>query len=77
MQFISNVSPETIFGKEFKSRKVRIDSKGRISIPSEIRKNFNMGKESDISLVFNLKENCLILVPENFGEGIRHCETGG
>ncbi len=61
MQFISNDSPKTIFGKNFKTRKVRIDSKGRISIPSDIRRSFGLDEGMEIKLFFDLSKNILIL----------------
>jgi AbrB family looped-hinge helix DNA binding protein len=48
------------------SKKIRIDSKGRISIPSELRKNFGLEEGSEIELLFDLRKNFVVLV---FGEG--------
>jgi AbrB family looped-hinge helix DNA binding protein len=56
------LSPRTFSEKDLKIRKVRIDSKGRISIPSELRKNFGLGKDSEVNLVFDLKRNVIFLV---------------
>jgi AbrB family looped-hinge helix DNA binding protein len=74
MQFIPFGSPENrngklirksglpvFLGNGFKTRTVRIDQKGRISIPSEIRKNFGLEEGTEIELVFDLRKNYLIL----------------
>jgi AbrB family looped-hinge helix DNA binding protein len=47
------------------SKKVKIDSKGRISISSEIRKNFGLEEGSEIGLVFDPKRNFVVLVFDN------------
>lgn len=49
----------------FLKRKVKLDSKGRISIPVEVRKNFGLKSDSELELVFDLKENIIFLVFEN------------
>lgn len=41
---------------------MKIDSKGRISIPSEIRKNFGLEEGFEIELLFDLKKNFVVLV---------------
>ena len=53
-----SVSPES---EGLNVRKVKVDSKGRISIPSEVRKNFGLEEGSEIELVFDLKENLVML----------------
>lgn len=56
------LSPESAFSGKPKRRKARLDSKGRISIPSDIRKSFGLEKGAEITLVFDLRRNYLILV---------------
>lgn len=51
-------------------RKVKIDSKGRISIPSEVRKNFGLDEGVEIELVFDLKKNFVVLVFDNGQDGV-------
>ena len=41
---------------------VKLDSKGRISIPSFLRKNFNLKQGEDVRLVFDLKLNKMLVV---------------
>lgn len=38
-----------------------MDSKGRVSIPSEIRKSFGLEEGTEIELVFDLRKNYLVL----------------
>lgn len=42
-------------------RKVKVDSKGRISIPSDIRKNFRLDEGIEIDMLLDLKKNYVIL----------------
>lgn len=51
-------------------RKVKVDSKGRISIPSEIRKNFGLEEGKEIELVFDLRKNFLLLIFDNGQDGV-------
>jgi AbrB family looped-hinge helix DNA binding protein len=51
-------------------RKVKLDSKGRISIPSEVRKNFGLEEGIEIELVFDLKKNFVILLFDNGQDGV-------
>lgn len=51
-------------------RKVKVDSKGRISIPSEIRKNFGLYEGIEIELAFDLSKNFVILVFDNGQDGV-------
>ncbi|MBI4163371.1 MAG: hypothetical protein HY512_00795 [Candidatus Aenigmarchaeota archaeon] len=44
-----------------KSVFVRLDSKGRISIPSFLRKNFNLQEGAEVRLVFDLRKNFFIV----------------
>lgn len=46
----------------FLKRKLKIDSKGRICLPAEIRKNFNLNEDSEVVLVFDLSQNIIFLV---------------
>jgi bifunctional DNA-binding transcriptional regulator/antitoxin component of YhaV-PrlF toxin-antitoxin module len=48
--------------RSYQTVSVRLDSKGRISIPVFLRKNYGLEKGS-ILLGFNLKENVLFLCP--------------
>ena len=47
------------------SENVKIDSKGRISIPSYVRRNFGLEEGSKVELRFNLKRNLILIVFEN------------
>ena len=47
------------------TRKVQIDSKGRILLPIEVRRNFGLEKDFEISVVFSLDRNLVLLM---FGE---------
>ncbi|MBN2042931.1 MAG: AbrB/MazE/SpoVT family DNA-binding domain-containing protein [Candidatus Aenigmarchaeota archaeon] len=47
--------------KNNKKRILRIDSKGRISIPSDIRRSFGLDEGMEVELVFDLSKNYLIL----------------
>ena len=40
---------------------VKVDSKGRISIPSFLRKNFNLKEGAEVRLVFDLSKNFFIV----------------
>ena len=40
---------------------VKVDSKGRISIPSFLRKNFNLKEGETLVLFFDLKKNFLLI----------------
>ena len=62
-------------------RKAKIDSKGRVSIPSDIRKNFGLEEGSFVEIVFDLAQNAAFL---NFAcgrDGVRvsteGCEPSG
>ncbi len=44
------------------TRKVKLDSKGRILIPAEIKRNFGLEAGSDIKAVFSLDSNLVLLV---------------
>ena len=44
------------------TRKMRLDSKGRISLPADLRRNFGLGSNSDIVIAFNLKKNLIFLL---------------
>ncbi len=52
-----SLSPETV-----SFRKIRIDSKGRISIPSDLRKSLGLAKGSDVLLGFDLEKGIIFLV---------------
>ncbi len=59
------------------TRRVRIDSKGRISLPSELRKNFGLKEGDEIELVFNLRKNFIILILTNGQDGVKGQDTDG
>ncbi len=44
-----------------KSVFVKVDSKGRISIPAFLRKNFDLKKGDSVTLFFDLKKNFLLI----------------
>jgi len=50
-----------------KTLSVKIDSKGRISIPSFLRKNLNLKSGDSLELLFNLKNNYFIVQNVDFG----------
>jgi len=52
--------------KKLFSRKIRIDSKGRILLPADIRKNFGLGADSEVTVVYSLFDDFLNVV---FGQG--------
>lgn len=52
-------------------RKLRIDSKGRISIPADVRRSFGLENGDKIYLYFDLGKNKLILfLKENGQDGV-------
>ena len=56
----------------------RIDQKGRISIPSAIRKSFALREGSVLELVFDLGENFILLFPngqDGVGGSTKACEA--
>ncbi len=69
------LSPDAI------SDKVRIDSKGRISIPAWMRRNFLLLEGSEVELRLNLKRNLILLVFVNGQDSVidstRVCEALG
>ena len=48
--------------------RVRLDSKGRISIPAFLRRNFGMGGNCELVLGYRLKYNSVILIPNANGQ---------
>jgi AbrB family looped-hinge helix DNA binding protein len=52
-----SLSPETV-----SFRKIRIDSKGRISIPSDLRKSLGLAKGSDVLMGFDLEKGIVFLI---------------
>lgn len=44
------------------TRKIRLDSKGRISLPVEIRRNYGLDKDSEISIAFSLEANLIFIL---------------
>ncbi len=59
-----------------KSVSVRVDSKGRISIPSFLRKNFNLKEGVEVRLVFDLRKDFFI-VQNSVADSIEVCGTSG
>ncbi len=59
-----------------KSVFVSVDSKGRISIPSFLRKNFNLQEGAELRLVFDLSKNFFI-VQNSVADSIEVCGTSG
>ena len=55
---------------------VKLDSKGRISIPSFLRKNFNLQEGAELRLVFDLSKNFFI-VQNGVADSIEVCGTSG
>jgi bifunctional DNA-binding transcriptional regulator/antitoxin component of YhaV-PrlF toxin-antitoxin module len=51
--------------KQYLLRKIKLDSKGRILIPVEVRKNFNLTEKCELELIFSLSKNIIFLVFEN------------
>ncbi len=51
-------------------RKVKIDSKGRISIPSVVRKNFGLEEAMEIEIVFSTRKNFVVLNFNNGQDGV-------
>jgi AbrB family looped-hinge helix DNA binding protein len=56
----TRISRETKKAKIF-TKRLKLDSKGRILLPSEIRRNFGLDKGSEIDIAFNLEENVIFL----------------
>lgn len=48
---------------------MKLDSKGRISIPCELRKNFGLEEGIEIELVFDLGKNFAVLIFERSENG--------
>jgi len=61
-QFIPENASPVSKGLECFSRKLKLDSKGRISIPSELRKNFGLDEGIDVELVFDLRKSFAVLI---------------
>jgi hypothetical protein len=59
--------------------KAKLDSKGRILLPAEIRRNYALDKDSEISIAFDLKKNLILLVIGQGGveAGIGACGAPG
>ncbi|MCD6590647.1 MAG: hypothetical protein J7K72_01610 [Candidatus Aenigmarchaeota archaeon] len=49
-------------------KKVKIDRKGRVCLPYEIRKNLGLEKNSEILVISKLSENIVILLPVKGGD---------
>lgn len=60
-------------------KKVRLDSKGRISLPVEVRRNFGLDKDFAISIVFSLDKNLVLLVigQDSVADSMRACGAPG
>lgn len=71
----SKINPKTrIF-----TRKVRLDSKGRILLPAEVRRNFGLDKDLEIKIVYTLEKNQILLVigQDGVAESIEDCGSSG
>lgn len=72
--FISGERRRRLFSRKTDSepRKLVIDSKGRISIPADIRRSLGLDSGCRIILEFDLEENIIILsecrIPEKRGD---------
>ena len=44
------------------TRKARLDSKGRLSLPVVVRRNFGLDEGSEVLMVFSLDKNLILLV---------------
>ena len=52
---------------------VKLDSKGRISIPSFLRKNLDIKIGECLDLVFDLRKNFLVIVQNGVADSIEVC----
>ncbi len=61
------------------TRKVQLDSKGRILLPAELRKNFGLDKNFEINAVFTLENNLVLLVigQDGVADSIGACGAPG
>jgi bifunctional DNA-binding transcriptional regulator/antitoxin component of YhaV-PrlF toxin-antitoxin module len=64
----ATVSPDSKArsGKIF-TRKLRLDSKGRLLLPVEIRRNYGLDSDADIAIAFSLEKNIILLLINNDG----------
>lgn len=62
--------------RSLKSVFVRVDSKGRVSIPSFLRKNLNLKEGEYVRLVFDLSKNFFI-VQNGVADSIEVCGASG
>ncbi|MBN2331173.1 MAG: AbrB/MazE/SpoVT family DNA-binding domain-containing protein [Candidatus Aenigmarchaeota archaeon] len=53
---------------EIFTRKAKLDSKGRLLIPIDIRRSFGLGSGSEVDMVFSLDKNLVILVIDESGQ---------
>ena len=63
-------------------RRAKLDSKGRIILPIDVRRNFGLEKDCEISVVFSLDKNYVLLVIGGDGqdgveESIEGCGSSG
>lgn len=47
-----------------------VDSKGRISIPAYVRRNYGLSEGSKVGLRFNLKRNMILIIFRNGQDGV-------
>ena len=52
---------------------LKVDSKGRVSIPAEIRKSFGLDKSPYLILTFDLRKNSIVLWPAWCNGSIEDC----
>jgi AbrB family looped-hinge helix DNA binding protein len=60
-------SPETVSFQRY-LRRIRVDSKGRISIPSDLRRSLGLESGSDVLLGFDLENGTVFLVSCSGGD---------
>jgi bifunctional DNA-binding transcriptional regulator/antitoxin component of YhaV-PrlF toxin-antitoxin module len=64
------------------ARRARLDSKGRLSLPVDVRRNFGLDEGSEVLMIFSLDKNLVLLVIGEDGqdgvkEGMEDCGSSG
>lgn len=61
------------------TRKMRLDSRGRLLLPLEIRRIFGLEKDSNVDLAFDLEDNFILLSfgQDSVTDGIKACGAFG
>ena len=65
----------TSISQSISCRQLRLDSKGRISIPSDVRRSFGLEEGDFVTLTFNFADNKITLVFD--GQSGAKASTGG